>query len=92
METIKELPKEFIGTGEVKGFKFTQINVTNFGFLYEVNTGDTIYYEVFKRRVNKQFNNVSYPKSKSFGIWAWTTPKYLFALELLQSFSIIEKC
>jgi hypothetical protein len=71
---MKELKKQFIGTGEVKGFKFTQITCTNRAFLYEVSTGDTLYYEVFKSRHNKRFDVVSYPSSKAFGIWAWTFP------------------
>ena len=69
---MKPLKKQFIGRGEVKGFKFTQITCTNRAFLYEINTGDTLYYEVFKRRINKRFDIESYPSSKSFGIWAWT--------------------
>ena len=69
---MKALKKEFIGTGAVKGFKFTQIASTNSAFLYEVNTGDKIFYEVFKKTLNKRFGVISYPSSNYFGIWAWT--------------------
>lgn len=69
---IKELKKDFIGRGEVKGFKFRQISVTKWGFLYEVSNCDTKYYEVFKKRINRRFATYSYPASNSFGIWAFT--------------------
>ena len=29
-------------------------------------------YEVFKKRLNNRFGNVSYPTDKAFDIWAWT--------------------
>lgn len=69
---MKELQKEFVGTGEVKGDKFSQVKQSEFAYIYRriFNDGGECY-EVFRRRENKQFNTVSYPKSKSFGIWAW---------------------
>ena len=69
---LKELSAEFIGTGEVKGDKFEQVKRSEFGYIYRrifKDGGEC--YEVFKRVENKQFNTVSYPKSKSFGVWAW---------------------
>jgi len=81
-----ELRKEFIGIGEVKGYKFTQIYSSKWGFIYEVDTGGTKYYEVFKRVLNKQFNVISYPKQKSFGRWAWTIGSLEKAKEKLLSF------
>lgn len=69
---LRELKPEFKGKGEVRGFMFTQIKRTKNGYIYKVErSGYPTMYEVFKRRINKQFNCVSYPKSKSFGIWAW---------------------
>ena len=72
-EIIKPLPKRFSGRGEVKGYDFTLICKTEYGFLYEV-TSDSInpHYEVFHRKINKRFGCESYPTSKAFGIWAWT--------------------
>ena len=69
---MKELQREFVGTGEVKGDKFSQVKQSEFAYIYRriFNDGGECY-EVFRRRENKQFNTVSYPKSKSFGIWAW---------------------
>jgi len=73
---MKQLKKQFIGIGEVKGFKFTQIYHANRAFLYEINTGGSIYYEVFKKVKNRRFACVSYPSSDHFGIWAWTYLSY----------------
>ena len=85
-DIVAELPTHFIGRGQVRGFKFRQICVTNRGFLYEVNTGHMMYYEVFKKKVNTQYDCVSYPRSKSFGIWAWTTTDIKQAFNILESF------
>lgn len=68
------LKQEFLGTGEVKGFKFRQIMVAKRAFLYEVDTGSIKYYEVFRKVINHRFACISYPRSKSFGIWAWNYP------------------
>ena len=71
-EPIKPLKSNFIGKGEVKGFKMGLLGMTDRALIYEVDTGDSIYYEVFKKTVNHRFACISYPTSKSFGIWAWT--------------------
>ena len=73
---MKALEKHFIGRGEVKGFEFTQLKSSDRAYLYQVNSGHSIYYEVFKKLINKRFNRVSYPTSKAFGIWAWTIMSY----------------
>ena len=83
-QNVKELPLQFMGRGEVKGFQFTLICKTNFCFLYEVNTGSTLYYEIFKRRINHRFACISYPRGNSFGIWALTTPDLDRAYEILR--------
>lgn len=66
---MKELPLEFTGRGEVKGFTFKQIHASCKAYLYEINGK---HYEVFRRKINTRFGNVSYPKSRDFGRWAWT--------------------
>ena len=86
----KELKKEFIGIGEVKGFHFTQISQTDRAFIYEVNTGDAKYYEVFKRHVNKRYDCVSYPRSSSFGIWAWTKMTLDIAIEKFNELNSVD--
>lgn len=81
---IKELEKEFIGGGDVKDFKFTKITSSQGGFMYKVDTGGGVHYEVFERRKrplcvdfkkrlysDTNFKEI-YPKSKDFGFWAWT--------------------
>ena len=73
---MKELQKEFIGRGEVRGFKFTQLLRSDVAYLYKVDVFGQIHYEVFKRRENARYGNVSYPTSKAFGKWAWTTRDY----------------
>lgn len=72
---MKELEKVFIGRGEVKGFYFEQVARSENAYIYKVRCHlfARPYYEVFERRINTQFGNVSYPKSKAFGRWAWTT-------------------
>lgn len=72
MEAIKELREQFTGIGQVRGFEFTQVERSPYAYIYEVNTGVSIYYEVFKRKENTRYNCISYPSDKSFGMWAWT--------------------
>lgn len=79
---IKELPEDFIGRGDVKGFKFTQLKKTDLAYLYQVQNSGPAYYEIFKRRINTQFLSVSYPGKESFGVWAWTTCDLQKALEI----------
>lgn len=45
---IKELEKEFTGVGEVKGFEFRQINKSEAAYIYEVRSGDKLYYEILR--------------------------------------------
>ena len=70
---MRELLIEFIGKGEVKGFHFRQLDKTEKGYLYEVTTESGTHYEVFERREDPRFGVVCYPRSKSFGIWAYST-------------------
>jgi hypothetical protein len=69
---MKQLEKVFTGRGQVKGFIFTQIKQNNKAFIYEVNDNNRTYYEVFKRKENTQYDCISYPSNKGFGVWAWT--------------------
>ena len=87
MNVIKELRKDFIGVGIVRGFRFTQICKTDSAFLYRVDTSDSIYFEVFERRYNTWFNCISYPTNKAFGSWASLTPNIERAFELLNDLS-----
>lgn len=69
---MRELKENFIGTGQVKGFKFTQLEKSCNAYLYQITIDNTIHYEVFHRKENNRFNCVSYPSNKAFGLWAWT--------------------
>lgn len=83
---MKQLKSEFIGKGQVKGFKFTQVKKTQHGYIYKVYDNNQVWYEVFKHRENRQFNCVSYPGTKSFGLWAWTCKTLEKALARLDQF------
>lgn len=86
---MRELPMEFVGVGEVRDFKFRQIESTAFGYIYEVVMPESglRHWEVFRRMENVRFGCVSYPKSKSFGAWAWTCDTLERAREVLASLS-----
>ena len=85
---LRELPVEFVGTGEVRGFQFRQVSRTMFGYIYEVRVpgAQECHYEVFRRMENARFGCVSYPKSKSFGAWAWCCDSLAKARERLKAF------
>ena len=80
---MKELEKEFIGRGEVRGFIFTQLIKNEYGYIYQVSNNGNIHFEVFRRKENTQFNCISYPKSPSFGIWAWSKTTFEDAQNIL---------
>lgn len=67
--TLKELEEVFNGRGEVKGFVFRQLKRSEHAYIYEQKELESghITYEVFRRKVNLQYNCVSYPSSKGFG-------------------------
>jgi hypothetical protein len=73
---MKLLEKEFIGRGEVRGLEFKQVQKSNTAYIYEVNSGSSIYYEVFTRVVNNKYQKEVYPMAKHFSIWAWTYMSY----------------
>ena len=85
---LRELPVEFVGVGEVRGFLFRQVSRTMFGYIYEVRVpgAQECHYEVFRRMENARFGCVSYPKSKSFGAWAWCCDSLARARERLKGF------
>ena len=86
---MRQLEKDFIGTGEVKGFIFTQIKKSEYGYIYRVIAGGTSHYEVFKHTENTRYNCVSYPRSKSFGLWAWHCSDLVKALERLEQIDFL---
>jgi hypothetical protein len=86
---MKELKKEFVGKGQVKGFVFTQLEKSTYGYVYKVNTGDNIFYEVLCHKENKRYNCVSYPTNKAFGVWAWAYSNLEKAINKLDDINLI---
>jgi hypothetical protein len=91
MKNIKKLETEFTGVGEVRNFNFLQLYSTNLAYIYKVSNKD-VHYECFLKKSvplcidfkNKIYSEIDfkevYPKSKDFGVWAWTFKKYEDAL------------
>jgi hypothetical protein len=81
--TTKILENLFIGTGEVKNMRFLQLYASKKVYMYLVGY-QPAHYEVFERKnapMCIDFENMIYsetemkeyyPKSKDFGVWAWT--------------------
>jgi hypothetical protein len=96
-----EIEKEFIGIGEVSGFKFTRIGRTDAAYCYEVaQEGVNTHYEVFRRKntpvcidfekriySETEFKE-TYPKSNAFGVWAWTCSDVNKALNFMSSIEV----
>lgn len=70
-DPIKELPLDFIGRRQYRGFKFTQIHATTKAYVYSVDVSGAVYYHVFKKRINTRFGAVSYPSPEALGRSAW---------------------
>jgi hypothetical protein len=81
---MKQLDIKFTGKGQVRGYEFTQILSSDFAYIYLVDSGDSVYYEVFKKVENTFYGNISYPTNKAFGSWAWTTDSMVRAKEILE--------
>jgi hypothetical protein len=100
---VRDLEKEFIGTGEVRGFKFKQIDKTEHGYCYEVTVKKRKHYETFKRIEkpicidfdNKIFSEtdkyVVYPSSQLFGLYGKTTLNKEKALTILKNIKYDEQ-
>ena len=68
-----ELPSDYVGRVEVRGFLFKQITKSFRLYLYKVSgTFENRWYELFKRRDDSRFGKIADPKSNSFGISAWS--------------------
>ena len=70
---MKELDLKFECRGEVSGYSFVQSSKSPFGYIYEKTHSESgvVSYEVFRRMENVRFDCVCYPRSKSFGVWAF---------------------
>ena len=67
--SIKELSQHI----RRNGFDYYQELATDTGYIYrQEDNGKIVAYEVFKRKVNSQYNCISFPKDNAFGTWAWS--------------------
>ena len=89
---MRELPKEFVGTGEVKDWQFTLVKQTELGYCYRREWMGAVYYEVFRRKENHVGEVrgtgeaiISYPNSNAFGVWAWCLGDKDRAIEMLDN-------
>lgn len=90
---VTKLENIIEGNGEVKGFIFTKKYENDRGYVYEVRTGDRTHFEVFHKKEtpicidfeNRIYSETEkkevYPKSKDFGVWAWTVNNLEKAIE-----------
>ena len=91
---MEKLKKEFIGTGEVKGFSFHLLCENERAYVYMVvSLPNKYHFEVFKKHTvarcvdfkNRIYDENDrkevYPKSKDFGKWAWTATTKEKAME-----------
>lgn len=81
---ITKLENRIEGKGEVKGFVFTKEFENDNGYVYKVDTGNGNHFEAFYRKEtpicidfeNRIYSETDkkevYPKSKDFGVWAWS--------------------
>ena len=88
---MRELQKEFVGTGEVKDWQFTLVKQTELGYVYRREWMGAVYYEVFRRRENHigelygKEAIISYPNANTFGVWAWCLGDKDRAIEMLDN-------
>ena len=89
---MKPLQLTFEGRGEVSGYTFTQMPESIVGekYIYKLESEGHTHYEVFLHKENSQFDCVSYPKSNSFGIWAWCAATYERAMEIFEKLEYVE--
>lgn len=85
MKKIKNLPDQFIGKGQVKGFLFTKIKESDKAFIFEVDSHcSKKHYEVFRKESKTNSVRFCYPTSKGFGFWAWCPCSIEKALQIFE--------
>lgn len=86
------LKDKFEGKGEKSGYFFNKLHESDSGFMYEIssNLSNTKHYEVFIKRINTQFDCISYPKSNSFGKYAWCYTDYNKAITKFNNLNTIK--
>jgi hypothetical protein len=96
-----ELEIQFQGTGQMSNFYFKQIKKNDFGYIYELKSEDSIHYEVFEKREQKEMdteikgkkihyeNKIMYPGNNAFGDWAYSCKDFEKANKYLSEFERI---
>ena len=86
---LKELALEFPGKGSMACYHFKQIYRSDKAYVYELSNVESKkpHYEVFLHKINRRFNQVSYPGGESFGYWAWCYTSLEDALEKFEEIS-----
>lgn len=96
----RELELEFTGTGEVDGMQFTQVDKSDFGYLYQVTDESVTRYEVFLKKstpicldfANRVYSETDtkdiYPNSKHFGVWAWGVSDETYAKRMFSELEL----
>ena len=79
-----QLPKYFLGKGEVRGYKFTQIKSSTNAYLYRVDSVNNSHFDVFKKHIDTRYDKEYYPKSRSWGYSAWTFKEHKKAFRKFQ--------
>lgn len=85
---IQKLPQRIEGKGDTKGYTFEKKHETELGYIYKVIGDHTPHYEAFIKKTSPlcidfekrlysetDFKEV-YPKTKDFGVWAWTSKNF----------------
>lgn len=92
--TIENLPDEFVGRGSTRKFVFTKVKDADEAAMFEVNTGESIHYEVFRKKTtpicldfalhvySETKFKYKYPNDNAFGKWAWTVKSKKRAMEM----------
>lgn len=90
------MTKELEITFTKKGANFTQIERSEFGYIYRVELDGHTHFEVFKHKETNLYDfatktaledkKVSYPKDESFGVWAWCVTNLDTAKDVLKDF------
>ena len=82
---IEKLPQNFEGRGDTKGYTFEKKHETEKGYVFKVIGDHTPHYEAFLKKTtaarldfqNRAYSETDfkevYPKTKDFGVWAWTS-------------------
>lgn len=97
---IHQLPKSFIGVGEVRDHNFILLKEGDYAFIYKKEQEKSISFEVFKKKLSPLLISLEdriysetdfkykYPKSEDFGVWAFTFNNFNKALNKFNKLNV----